>query len=121
LFDYPRAWNGDICVLETDFPKEMHKELLACMTKTPIGCTFLTYHDLKKLDEFMPEIFRQLDVNIYDSDRYLTSWSQGWRFYCWEHVRDPNKPQPLPLYVTPQLLSKEEKVRVYNKILNGWS
>jgi len=77
LFDYPGAWDGDICILETDFPVEMHKELIACMTKTPIGSTFLTYHDLKKLDEFKPEIFRQLDVNIYDSDRYLTSWSQG--------------------------------------------
>jgi len=77
LFDYPGAWDGDMCILETDFPKEMHKELITCMTKTPIGCTFLTYHDLKKLDDFKPEVLRQLDLNIYDSDRYLTSWSQG--------------------------------------------
>jgi len=82
LFDYPEAWNGDICILETDFPPEMHRELVACMTKTPIGCTFLTYHDLKKLENFRHEKLRQLDMNVYDSDRYLTSWSQGWRFYC---------------------------------------
>jgi len=82
LFDYPGAWNADICILETDFPAEMHNELITCMTKTPIGCTFLTYHDLKKLEDFKYEKLRQLDVNVYDSDRYLTSWSQGWRFYC---------------------------------------
>merc|ERR1719204_443662 len=121
LFDYPGAWDADMCILETDFPIEMHKELITSMSKTPIGCTFLTYHDLKKLDEFKPDEFRQLDVNIYDSDRYLTSWSQGWRFYCWEHVVDHSKPQSLPLNITPQSLMKEERIRVYNRWKKRWS
>jgi len=120
LFDYPEAWNGDICILETDFPAEMHSQLLSCMTKTPIGCTFLTYHDIKKLEDFKHETLRQLDVNVYDSDRYLTSWSQGWRFYCWEHVRDLKEPYTLPPSVTAQSLLKEEKIRVYHKRKKRW-
>merc|ERR550534_1123601 len=120
LFDYPEAWNGDICILETDFPTEMHCELLSCMLKTPIGCTFLTYHDLKKLPNFKSERLRQLDFNVYDSDRYLTSWSQGWRFYCWEHVRDLKEPRPLPSSVTALSLSKEDRIRVYQKKKKRW-
>jgi len=120
LFDYPGAWNGDICILETDFPAEMHNDLITGMTKTPIGCTFLTYHDLKKFDDFKPERLRQLDVNVYDTDRYLTSWSQGWRFYCWEHVRDPKELQPLPPNVTAQSLLKENRIRIYHKRKKRW-
>lgn len=120
LFDYPGAWNGDLCILETDFPSEMHSELLSCMTKTPIGCRFLTYLDLKKLENFQHEKLRQLDVNVYDSDRYLTSWSQGWRFYCWEHIRDLKEPQSLPPSVTAQSLLNEEKIRIYHKRKKRW-
>lgn len=98
----------------------MHSELLSCMTKTPIGCTFLTYHDLKKLENFKHQRLRQIDVNVYDSDRYITSWSQGWRFYCWEHVRDPKEPQPLPPSITAQSLLKEERVRVFHKRKERW-
>merc|ERR1719410_866634 len=75
----------------------MHPHLIECMTRTPIGCTFLTYHDLKKFDCFNWEQLRQIDKNIYDNDRYITSWSQGWRFYIWEHVhhltKDPHSVQ----------------------------
>jgi len=120
LFDYPGAWNGEICILETDFPSEMHNELISCMTKTPVGCTFLTYHDLKKLPNFNSKRLRQLDVNVYDSDRYLTSWSQGWRFYCWEHVRDLKELRPLPSSVTALSLSKENRIRVYQKRKKRW-
>jgi len=120
LFDYPWAWNADVCILETDFPSEMHNELISCMTKTPVGCTFLTYHDLKKLANFRSARLRQLDVNVYDSDRYLTSWSQGWRFYCWEHVRDLKEIRPLPSSVTALSLSKEDRIRVYQKSKKRW-
>jgi len=120
LFDYPEAWNADICVLETDFPAEIHDELLTCMTKTPIGCTFLTYLDLKKLEGFNYKKVRQLDFNVYDSDRYLTSWSQGWRFYCWEHVRDLRELEPLPSNATAKSLFNEERVRLYHKRKNRW-
>jgi len=98
----------------------MHNELLACMIKTPIGCTFLTYHDLKKFENFKYERLRQLDVNVYDSDRYLTSWSQGWRFYCWEHVRDPKELRPLASIVTAQSLLNEDRIRVYYKRKKRW-
>lgn len=91
IFHHPNAWDCDMCVLETDFPSETHAELLKCMASTPIGCTFLTYHDLKNFSQFSHEHFRQLDINVYDSDRYPTSWSQGWRFYCWQHIKDQTK------------------------------
>lgn len=88
LFDYPGGFDAEICVLETDFPEEMHPHLIECMTTTPIGCTFLTYHDLKKFKCYDWDNLRQIDCNIYDNDRYITSWSQGWRFYLWEHVQN---------------------------------
>jgi len=86
LFDYPGGFDAEICVLETDFPEQMHTELIARMCSTPIGCTFLTYHDLKKFACFDWLRLRQIDCNIYDNDRYITSWSQGWRFYLWQHI-----------------------------------
>jgi len=87
LFDYPGGFDAEMCILETDFPEEMHPQLIQCMTGTPIGCTFLTYHDLKKFSCYDWNQLRQIDCNIYDNDRYITSWSQGWRFYIWEHIR----------------------------------
>merc|ERR1719242_2441283 len=86
LFDYPGGFDAEMCILETDFPEEMHPQLIQCMTTTPIGCTFLTYHDLKKFNCYNWNELRQIDCNIYDNDRYITSWSQGWRFYIWEHI-----------------------------------
>jgi len=91
IFHFPRAWNCEVCILETDFPQETHQALMEGMSATPIGCTFLTYHDLKGLASFRPNLFRQLDINVYDNDRLPTSWSQGWRFYCWERIVDTNK------------------------------
>lgn len=87
LFDYPGGFDAEICVLETDFPEQMHTELIARMVSTPIGCTFLTYHDLKKFPAFDWLRLRQIDCNIYDNDRYITSWSQGWRFFLWAHIQ----------------------------------
>ena len=86
LFDYPGGFDAEICILETDFPEEMHPQLIQCMCSTPVGCTFLTYHDLKKFSCYDWNQLRQIDCNIYDNDRYITSWSQGWRFYIWEHI-----------------------------------
>eukprot|EP01084_Bolivina_argentea_P006592 12497_1 len=86
LFDYPGGFDAELCVLETDFPEEMHPHLIEMMCSTPYGCTFLTYHDLKKFKCFDWKQLRQIDCNIYDNDRYITSWSQGWRFYLWEHI-----------------------------------
>jgi len=88
IFHHPHAWDCEVCILETDFPSETHAELLRCMATTPIGCKFLTYHDLKQLSHYSSLHFRQIDANVYDSDRYPTSWSQGWRFYCWEHIKN---------------------------------
>lgn len=88
IFHHPTAWDCEVCILETDFPSETHAELLKCMATTPIGCKFLTYHDLKQFSQYSNEDFRQLDMNVYDSDRYPTSWSQGWRFYTWEHIKN---------------------------------
>lgn len=86
LFDYPLGFFAEICILETDFPVEMQPHLVESMCSTPIGCTFLTYHDLRKFACFDWNALRQIDCNIYDNDRYITSWSQGWRFYIWEHI-----------------------------------
>ena len=100
LFDYPGAFDAEICILETDFPEEMHPHLMECMVTTPVGCTFLTYHDLKKFACFDWNALRQIDCHIYDNDRYITSWSQGWRFYIWEHIHHFTEEQhfePLPL------------------------
>jgi len=94
LFDYPGGFDADICVLETDFPEDMHPHLIECMCTTPIGCTFLTYHDLKKFKCYDWDNLRQIDCNVYDNDRYITSWSQGWRFYLWEHVHNYAKALP---------------------------
>lgn len=95
LFDYPNGFDAQICVLETDFPDEMHPELIRCMGKeTPVGCTFLTYHNLKKFQCFDWDNLRQLDENVYDNDRYITTWSQGWRFYTWEHCRNQKTAKP---------------------------
>lgn len=91
LFHLANAWDCDVCILETDFPSEIHGDLMDGMTRTPVGCTFLTYHDLKTLPVFRQNQLRQLDVNVFDSDRYPTSWSQGWRFYLWEHTLDSTK------------------------------
>jgi len=95
LFDYPGGFDAEICVLETDFPEQMHPQLIARMCETPLGCTFLTYHDLKKFPAFDWQQLRQIDCNIYDNDRYITSWSQGWRFYLWQHIRGNQLCAPL--------------------------
>ena len=90
LFDYPGGFDAEMCI--SDFPEEMHPHLMNA--STPIGCTFLTYHDLKKFKCFDWDNLRQIDCNIYDNDRYITSWSQGWRFYLWEHVPSFSKALP---------------------------
>lgn len=84
-----------MCILETDFPDHMHPNLIKCMCSTPIGCTFLTYHDLKKFKCFDWHQLRQIDQNIYDNDRYITSWSQGWRFSIWQHINNGLKFIPI--------------------------
>jgi len=86
LFDYPGGFDAEMCILETDFPEEMHPQLIGRMCSTPLGCTFLTYHDLKKFECYDWDQLRQIDCNIYDNDRYITSWSQGWRFFIWRHI-----------------------------------
>jgi len=91
LFDCPFAWDCDICVLETDFPNQTKSSLLEGIRKMPIGCTMLTYLDLRKVEAFSPKHIRQLSINVYDSDRYATTWSQGWRFYLWERTPAPDQ------------------------------
>jgi len=86
IFDYANAWNCDVCILETDFPEEVHQNLINGMVKTPEGCIFLTYHDLKKFTIFPHNDIKQLNINVYDNNRYPTTWSQGWRFFLWEHI-----------------------------------
>jgi len=87
LFDMPGAFNADICILETDFPLEMRISLIDGLKNSPIGTKFLTYHDLKMWHGIYDHnLIKQIDLSIYDNSRYLTSWSQGWRFYIWERV-----------------------------------
>jgi len=113
LFDYPNGWDADLIIMETDFPEKVRDQLMQGMLTTPIGCLFLTYHDLKKwYDIYDNDALRQVHVNCFDNDRYLTSWSQGWRFYIWEHVHSPIGHSPLPRDLA--LLMDEERVGVMN-------
>jgi hypothetical protein len=93
LFDDEEYFKADICILETDFPPAMQPALVKLMAyASHIGSKFLTYHDLKELPFFEWNHLRQLDANVFDNDRYCTSWSQGWRFYLWEHIDPKHSP-----------------------------
>lgn len=114
LFDYPGAFDADIVTLETDFPEKTRPALMDGIRSMRPGTRFLTYHDLRKWVGFNHDEFKQLDVNVYDNSRYITSWSQGWRFYLWARRRSPLKASVLSRDDFAELLS-ERRISVRDK------
>eukprot|EP01083_Nonionella_stella_P097082 272908_1 len=88
LFDYPNAFNTDLCMLTADFPESKLSHLMECICRTPIGCKVFLYHNVMGCQYFPWNRLRRCDFNVYDNDRYACSWSQGWRFYIFEHIVD---------------------------------
>ena len=81
-------------------------------------CKFLTYHNLKRFPCYEKNKIKQLEINVYDSDRYPCSWSQGWRFYLWEHTFDTTK--RIVTHIIIFLSCHQYSKKNYPKSLGNW-
>lgn len=88
MFDVKNIGTADIVMMETDIPLELHARLLALLSAMKDDAKVLTYLDLKRIWQNTHLIFKQVDVNRHQADRYPTSWSvqRGHHFFLWNKV-----------------------------------
>lgn len=84
----------DIVVLHTELTVSSLPRVRRMIAEMRQGARFVTYQDLSKQQwyEAAPTPpFRQLEVNISESDQFATSWSavKGHHLYCWEKTTPP--------------------------------
>eukprot|EP00933_Yihiella_yeosuensis_P047493 TRINITY_DN4332_c0_g4_i1.p1 TRINITY_DN4332_c0_g4~~TRINITY_DN4332_c0_g4_i1.p1 ORF type:complete len:366 (+),score=46.47 TRINITY_DN4332_c0_g4_i1:36-1100(+) len=76
---------SDVIFFAVNIPCKLFPELCSRFAKAKEGCRLFTYH---RLDTIwwtdVPCPFRQVEVNVPETDTFATSWSpQGYRFYVY--------------------------------------
>lgn len=88
MFDVKNIATADIVMMETDIPQELHARLLVLLSGMKDDSRVLTYLDLRRIWANTHLLFKQLEVNRHQADRYPTSWSvqRGHHFFLWSKV-----------------------------------
>lgn len=88
MFDVKNISTADVVMMETDIPADQHARLQLLLGEMKPDSRVLTYLDLRRIWQNSNGMFRQVDVNKHQADRYPTSWSvqRGHHFYLWSKV-----------------------------------
>jgi hypothetical protein len=90
MFDISNIDFADVVMMETDIPAELQQDLQKLLSNMREGARILSYLDFRKIWDFGPLPFQQMETNRNLSDRYPTSWSvqRGHHFYIWTKVKN---------------------------------
>eukprot|EP00405_Crypthecodinium_cohnii_P021958 CAMPEP_0206472200 /NCGR_PEP_ID=MMETSP0324_2-20121206/32044_1 /ASSEMBLY_ACC=CAM_ASM_000836 /TAXON_ID=2866 /ORGANISM="Crypthecodinium cohnii, Strain Seligo" /LENGTH=354 /DNA_ID=CAMNT_0053946725 /DNA_START=294 /DNA_END=1355 /DNA_ORIENTATION=+ len=89
------AAKADVIFFAVHIPCKLFPQLASTLLTAKEGCRIFSYHSLGPIWWCQkPSPFKQVPINIPESDTFSTSWSpQGYRFYIYECDRTQTVPE----------------------------